>query len=95
MKITEKEVKYVADLARLELSADETARFTGQMNGILEYMEQLNELDTSAVEPTAHVLSLQNVFREDNPGECLTPAEALANAPRAEKGHFAVPKIID
>ena len=95
MKITTREVRYVADLARLELSPEEVELFTGDMNRILEYMDQLNELDTAGVEPTSHVLSLKNVFREDVVGESLTVDEVLANAPRQDKGHFVVPKIIE
>ena len=95
MKITAKEVRYVADLARLELSTEEVKSFTADMNRILDYMDQLNELDTGGVEPTSHVLSLKNVFREDIVGESLTVDEVLANAPRREKGHFVVPKIIE
>ena len=95
MKITAKEVRYVADLARLELTPEEVDLFTTDMNRILDYMDQLNELDTGGVEPTSHVLSLKNVFREDVVGDSLTVDEVLANAPRQEKGHFVVPKIIE
>ena len=95
MKITAKEVRYVADLARLELSPEEVELFTGDMNRILDYVDQLNELDTGGVEPTSHVLSLKNVFREDVVVESLPVDEVLANAPRREKGHFVVPKIIE
>ena len=95
MKITEKEVRYVADLARLELSPEEIRPFTSQLNRILTFMEQLNELDTSTVEPTAHVLDLTNVFREDEVGHSLTVGEVLANAPEHDRDHFVVPKIIE
>ena len=95
MKITAKEVRYVADLARLELSSEEVELLTGDMNRILDYMDQLNELDTGGVEPTSHVLSLKNVFREDVVVDSLPVDEVLANAPRREKGHFVVPKIIE
>ena len=95
MKITAKEVRYVADLARLELSPEEVELFTGDMNRILDYMDQLSELDTGGVEPTSHVLSLKNVFREDVVVESLPVDGVLANAPRREKGHFVVPKIIE
>ena len=95
MKITAKEVSYVADLARLELSPEEVELFTGDMNRILDYMDQLNELDTAGVGPTSHVLSLKNVFREDVVVDSLSVDEVLANAPRREKGHFVVPKIIE
>ena len=95
MKITLDQVRYVAELARLQLAPAEEERLTGQLNAILEYMGQLAEVDTAGVEPTSHVLPLTNVLREDEPRPCLTNAEALANAPDAEQGHFAVPKIIE
>jgi aspartyl-tRNA(Asn)/glutamyl-tRNA(Gln) amidotransferase subunit C len=95
MKITGKEVRYVADLARLELAPDEVECFTAQLNGILEYMEQLNELDTKGVEPTAHVLPLRNVLRDDEVAPSLGRERTLANAPEADRGHFVVPKIIE
>ena len=89
------QVRYVADLARLELAPGEGERLTGQLNAILEYMGQLAEVDTAGVEPTSHVLPLTNVLRDDEPRACLPNEEALANAPAAEQGHFAVPKIIE
>jgi len=95
MKISVDQVRYVAELARLELDPGEEARLTGQLNAILEYMSQLSEVDTDGVEPTSHVLPLTNVMRDDVPRDCLPTAEALANAPEAEQGHFAVPKIIE
>ena len=95
MKITLEQVRYVAELARLELAPAEEERLTGQLNAILEYMGQLAEVDTAGVEATSHVLPLTNVLREDEPHACLPNAEALANAPAAEQGHFAVPKIIE
>lgn len=95
MKITEDQVRYVASLARLELAPGEELLLTGQLNAILEYMGQLGEVDTAGVEPTSHVLPLTNVMRDDVVHECLTTAEALANAPAADQGHFAVPKILE
>lgn len=95
MKISIDKVRYVAELARLELAPGEEERLTGQLNAILEYMGQLGEVDTAGVEPTSHVLPLTNVLREDLPQPCLPTDEALANAPAAEQGHFAVPKIIE
>ena len=95
MKITEKEVLYVAALAHLELSPEEVDRFTTQLNGILEYMDQLNELDTTGVEPTSHVLPLCNVLREDEVGHSLALDEVLSNAPQQDRDHFVVPKIIE
>ena len=95
MKITEKEVLYVAELARLELAPDEVDRFTTQLNSILEYMDQLNELDTTGVEPTSHVLPLSNVLREDEVAHSLSLDEVMSNAPQQDKDHFVVPKIIE
>lgn len=94
MIITIKDVEHVAMLARLELSEEEKQSYTKSLNAILEYMEVLNRLDTSQVEPTAHVLPLQNVFREDNLHVCLDKELALANAPEEEKGCFKVPRIV-
>jgi aspartyl-tRNA(Asn)/glutamyl-tRNA(Gln) amidotransferase subunit C len=95
MKISLEQVRYVAELARLELAPAEEERLTGQLNAILEYMGQLAEVDTAGVEPTSHVLPLTNVLREDEPRPGLTNEAALANAPDAHEGHFAVPKIIE
>jgi aspartyl-tRNA(Asn)/glutamyl-tRNA(Gln) amidotransferase subunit C len=95
MKITGDQVRYVAELARLDLAPGEEERLTGQLNAILEYMGQLGEVDTAGVEPTSHVLPLTNVMREDVVHGCLSTAEALANAPAADRGHFAVPKILE
>ena len=93
--INPQQVRYVADLARLELAPGEEERLTGQLNAILGYMGQLAEVDTAGVEPTSHVLPLTNVMREDVAHECLPAEAALANAPAAEHGHFAVPKILE
>ena len=95
MRISIDEVRHVAELARLDLDPAEERRLTGQLNAILEYMGQLGEVDTAGIEPTSHVLPLTNVMRDDLVGDCLPNAEALANAPAAEQGHFAVPKIIE
>ena len=89
------QVRFVAELARLELASDEEERLTGQLNAILEYMDQLGEVDTTGIEPTSHVLPLTNVMRDDVVHDCLSNEEALANAPAADQGHFAVPKIIE
>ena len=94
-KISAAQVRYVADLARLELSGEEAERFTTQLNAILEYMEQLGGLDTAGVEPTSHVLPLRNVLRDDESGLSLPLDDALANAPEKDKDHFVVPKVIE
>ena len=85
----------VLNFGLLQLAPGDEEQLTGQLNAILGYMDQLAEVDTTGVEPTSHVLPLTNVLRDDLPQACLTTAEALANAPAAEQGHFAVPKIIE
>jgi len=93
-KITRQEVRHVALLARLELSEEEEQRMTGQMNGILEYMDKLNELETKDVEPTTHAIQLQNVFRPDSVQDSLDRKNSLANAPGTDGVNFVVPRII-
>lgn len=94
MNISKEQVEYVARLARLELTEEEKEKYTQQLNSILGYVRMLEKLDTSAVEPLAHVLPLQNVFRPDETGECLTPDEVLDNAPERLGDFFKVPKIV-
>ena len=94
VKITTQDVEHVAKLSRLHLSEEEKERYTQTLNSILEYMEILNRVDTSHVEPTAHVLPLKNVFREDKLHSCLDRKLALANAPEEEDGCFKVPRIV-
>lgn len=88
-------VRKVAHLARLELADDRLAHFADQLAAVLAYMEQLGELDTAGVEPTAHAMPLSNVWRDDVPGESLSAAQALANAPGSQINHFQVPKVLD
>lgn len=84
----------MALLARLELTEEEKERYTSQLNVILEHVRKLNRLDTSQVEPMAHVLPLQNVFREDVIQESMDRDLVLQNAPAREGGTFKVPRII-
>lgn len=93
--ISQDEVAHVAQLARLALQPEETRRFTEQLNAILTYMEQLNQVPTAGVAPTAHVLDLENVFREDMVERTLTAEEALANAPETTHHYFVVPRIVE
>lgn len=95
MKLTREEVLHVARLAMLQISEEETAMYTEQLNSILEYANQLNKLDTSDVMPTAHAVPLKNVLREDAVRPGLPQEEVLANAPEAEEGMFRVPKVIE
>lgn len=92
--MTKDQVEHVALLARLALDEEEKERYTTQLAKILEYAAILNELDTADVPPTAHVLSLQNVFREDHVGPHLPPDAVVGNAPDKEDGFFKVPRII-
>ena len=94
MSVTIRDVEYVAALARLSFTDDEKQTLTGELNAILAYVEQLNSLDTSSVEPLAHVIELNNVFREDVHVESLPREEALKNAPAATEKFFRVPKVI-
>jgi aspartyl-tRNA(Asn)/glutamyl-tRNA(Gln) amidotransferase subunit C len=94
MKITIDEVKYVSGLARLELQAEEAEAMTSQLDQILSYVDKLNELDTSQVEPTTHAISITNAFREDELRESLPQEKALANGPRHNGESFVVPKVI-
>lgn len=89
------DVNYVAQLARLKLSADELARFQGQLEQIVRYVEQLRKLDVSGIEPTAHAVDRANVMREDRPIPSLTADEATANAPARSHDLFMVPKVIE
>ncbi|MBI3609667.1 MAG: Asp-tRNA(Asn)/Glu-tRNA(Gln) amidotransferase subunit GatC [Nitrospirae bacterium] len=95
MKLSKEEVEHVAKLARLAVSEEEKEAFSRQLSEILTYVGKLNELDTSKVEPTSHVLDLSNIFRDDVVRESLPPADVLANAPDRENNHFRVPKIIE
>ncbi len=94
-KLTEEQVRHVAKLARLKCSDDEIREFTGQLGAILEYVAQLEEVDTENVEPLAHCLPIHNVFRRDEVRTSLSSDEALANAPQRDEEFFAVPKVLD
>jgi aspartyl-tRNA(Asn)/glutamyl-tRNA(Gln) amidotransferase subunit C len=94
MSVTLKDVEHVAALARLSFSEEEKLKLTEQLNIILEYMEELNTLDTSTVEPLSHVIELQNVFRNDLRTACVTREEALQNAPARTEKFFKVPKVL-
>ena len=94
MPVTIKDVEHIAELARLEFSQEEKEKFTHQLNDILKYVEKLNELDTTNVEPLSHVIDLKNVFREDEVVPSLPTEEALKNAPAKKDTLFKVPKVI-
>jgi len=93
-KITTSDVEHVAHLARLSFDANEIDAFTRQLNDIIEFVDMLDALDTSGVEPTTRALELLNVFRNDEVKPSLSVEQATANAPVAEDGAFVVPRII-
>ena len=98
MKITEKEVRYVADLANLRLTEAEVARFQAELDGILEHIDRLKEIDVTGVAPMAQVLfegGETGTLREDIPAPSLGAEAALANAPQPGAGYFKVPKVIE
>lgn len=98
MKLTEQEVRYVADLANLHLSDEEVRRFRHDLEDVLTHVEALNDLDTSAVEPMAQVLYEAGetaTLREDRERPALGTSVALQNAPNAGAGYFKVPKVIE
>ncbi len=94
-RITRSEVEHVARLARLELTEEEKERMTAQLDSILGYIEKLNELDTSQVEPTTTVIPMVSAMREDQVRPSLKQDDALANAPDREGVFFRVPRIIE
>lgn len=95
MSITIQNVEHVAKLARLELSMDEKQQLTEQLNGILQYAEQLNELNTDDVVPTSHSMPLVNVMREDEVRPSLPIEKVFRNAPEVEDGQFKVPAVLE
>ncbi|MCM8811990.1 MAG: Asp-tRNA(Asn)/Glu-tRNA(Gln) amidotransferase subunit GatC [Candidatus Omnitrophica bacterium] len=95
MEISPKEVEYLAQLCRLELTPEELKLFAPQIKEILSYVEILKSAPTHNTPPTTHVLSLANVYREDQIRPSLDTEKALANAPAREGPFFKVPKVID
>jgi aspartyl-tRNA(Asn)/glutamyl-tRNA(Gln) amidotransferase subunit C len=95
MKLTHEEVQRIALLARLRLTPEEETQLTEQLDHILAYMEKLNELDTSKVEPFSHAVDAVNALREDKVTNLPGPDAVLANAPDRDNSFFKVPKIIE
>lgn len=94
-QLTTEQVARVAFLARLQITSEENARLTTDLNSILEQFERLQELDTENVAPMSHSIPLQNVFREDVVLDSLSRTEAVANAPEKRDGSFIVPQIME
>jgi len=89
------DVAYVAHLARLHLTEEEVETFQGQLGQVVEYMQQIAELDLDGIEPTSHAHPVHNVFREDAARPGIDRDAVLANAPAVRDGQFAVPKIVE
>jgi len=95
MSLTADDVRWVAHLARLEMSAPELETMARQLSSILDYVNQLQQVNTEGVEPLAHPLPIHNVFRDDVPAPCLTVDAALTNAPDRRGDFYAVPAVLD
>ncbi len=95
MKMTGKDVEYVAHLGRLELAPEEIDLYTQQLDRILAYMDQLNSLDTTGIEPTTHAIPMTNVLRQDEVRQNFQVEEAVGNAPERVGPFFKVPPIIE
>ena len=91
--ITIKDVEHVAKLARLNLTEEEKEKFTRQLGDVLKYVEQMNEVDTTNVEPMAHSIDFVNVMRDDKVVYEQNKETLMQNAPQEENGFFKVPKI--
>ncbi|BCE05495.1 MAG: Asp-tRNA(Asn)/Glu-tRNA(Gln) amidotransferase subunit GatC [Bacillus sp. (in: Bacteria)] len=94
-RISIEEVKHVAHLARLAITDEEAAMFTEQLDSIISFAEELNEVDTENVKPTTHVLQMKNIMREDVPGKGLPVEDVVKNAPDHKDGYIRVPSILD
>lgn len=95
MKLSREEVEHIADLAKLALSDEEIARYQEQLSAILEHFDQLQELETEEIPPTATVLPLRSVMRDDEARPPLERERVLENAPDAEDGCFRVPAVLE
>jgi aspartyl-tRNA(Asn)/glutamyl-tRNA(Gln) amidotransferase subunit C len=95
MPLTLEEVQHIAELAKLELTEEEQVRFLEQLSAVLDYAAQLRAVDTSAIPPTATVLPLRTVLRDDVVKPSLTREDLLANAPEQEAGCFRVPAVLE
>jgi aspartyl-tRNA(Asn)/glutamyl-tRNA(Gln) amidotransferase subunit C len=93
--VTREDVAYVARLSRIDLDQHDLDAFVPQLQEIIAYVEQLNELDTADIEPTPHVLPLRNVTAEDSPADSVPREDALQSAPETSDGFFLVPPVIE
>ncbi|HLL94595.1 MAG TPA: Asp-tRNA(Asn)/Glu-tRNA(Gln) amidotransferase subunit GatC [Spirosoma sp.] len=95
MKVDSEALRKIAHLARLEVSPEEETDLLNSLNGVLTWMEQLSEVDTSGVEPLTHISAETNLLREDVVGNHLPREQALANAPQHDGQFFEVPKVLE
>lgn len=95
MKITKEQVVHVANLARLNLTDEEQQELAKDLENIISFADKLNELDIDNIDPTAHVIPIQNVFRKDEVQTSLERDALLANAPSEKDGCFYVPKVVE
>ena len=95
MSLTADQVRWVAHLARLELTDAELETMTPQLSAIVDYVNQLQQVNTDGIEPLAHALEIHNVFRADEPAPSLSVDEALANAPQRHADFYAVPAVLE
>ncbi len=95
MSIDKETVKHIAHLSRIELQPNELEKLSGQLDGILGFIDKISNLDIDKVNPTSHILPISNVLREDRPHASLSPEKALENAPSKKGNFFSVPKIIE
>lgn len=93
--ITKDTIKYAVELSRIRLNREEEEELFRQLEEITYFIDKLKEVSVSSVEPTSHILTINNVFRKDEPSESLPIEEVLRNAPQKEKNFFVVPKIIE
>lgn len=94
-KISAEDVDHIADLAQLTIDEETRQRLVVQLNDILSYIDKLNELDTTGIEPMMHAVPMTNVYRDDVVGESLSREKALMNAPKSDGEYFLVPRILD
>jgi aspartyl-tRNA(Asn)/glutamyl-tRNA(Gln) amidotransferase subunit C len=95
MKVDQEALQKIAHLARLEVRPEEETELLNSLNGVLNWMEQLNEVDTTGVEPLTHISTETNVLREDVAGNHLAREQAFANAPQHDDQFFEVPKVLE
>jgi len=95
MKVSQQDIKTVASLSRLRIREEEEQEVTAQLDKFLTYVENLQAIDTTNIEPTTYALPMQNVFREDKVKQSLDRELALSNAPLKEDGYFKVPRVLE